>query len=79
MVLNESTVRGFRAAYLKARADAVDGVVEKIESKKRGNKFLMGDLDADLVAYIKKLREAGGIVNRSIVIAAAHGILSHLH
>uniref|UniRef100_A0A1X7UVX2 HTH CENPB-type domain-containing protein n=1 Tax=Amphimedon queenslandica TaxID=400682 RepID=A0A1X7UVX2_AMPQE len=35
------------------------------------------EYDQDVSRYIKSLREAGGIVNRSIVIAAAKGIVSH--
>ena len=30
-----------------------------------------------MALYIKNLRIAGGIVNRSIVVAAARGIVSH--
>ena len=33
--------------------------------------------DKDVASYNKRLREAGGIVNRSIVIAAAKGIVSY--
>ena len=38
---------------------------------------MLRDYDQDVSNYIKSLREAGGIVNPSIVVAAAKGILSH--
>ena len=43
----------------------------------RGRPLMLRDYDQDVSNYIKSLREAGGIVNRSIVVAAAKGILSH--
>ena len=37
---------------------------------------MLGKFEEDFVDYIKKLRLAGGIVNHSITIAAARGIIS---
>ena len=37
---------------------------------------MLGKFEEDVVDYIKKLRLSGGIVNRSITIAAARGIIS---
>ena len=37
----------------------------------------MGDLDSNVQDYIRKLRLAGVVVNRAIVIAAAMGIVEH--
>ena len=38
---------------------------------------MLGDYDKEVVKYVQCLRKAGGIVNRSIVVAAAKGIVSH--
>ena len=38
---------------------------------------MLRDYDQDVSNYIKSLRKEGGVVNRSIVVAAAKGILSH--
>ena len=38
---------------------------------------MLHDYNQDISNYIKSLREAGGIVNCSIVVAAAKAILSH--
>ena len=43
----------------------------------RGIPLLLWDYNKDVASYIKSLRAAGGIVNRSIVIAAAKGIVSY--
>ena len=41
----------------------------------RRRPLMLHDYDQDISRYIKSLREAGGIVNHSIVIAATKGIL----
>ena len=38
---------------------------------------MLKEYDAEVAKYVGSLRVAGGIVNRSIVIAAAKGIVSH--
>jgi hypothetical protein len=53
---------------------------DKIKSQPHatsGTRFLLRDYDKDVASYIKRLREAGGIVNRSIVMAATKGIVSY--
>ena len=43
-----------------------------------GRPLLVGtSLDAKIADYIRALRQAGGVVNRSILIAAATGIVCH--
>ena len=43
-----------------------------------GRPLLVGnELDAEIAKYIGGLRLAGGIVNRSIVVAGAKGIIAH--
>ena len=43
--------------------------------KKRGRPFLLGDLDQKVQLYLKKVRDAGGIVSAAIAVAAARSIL----
>lgn len=53
-------------------------VVERkiIPKRKRGRRSLLGDkLDDHIMNYIAKLRASGGIVNSSLMLAAAEGIV----
>ena len=47
------------------------------EASLQGRPLLLGSLDTNVQEYIRKLRFAGGIVNRANVIAAAIGIVQH--
>ena len=63
---------------IKATKKAVrGGQLEKIsllEEKKRGRPSLFPDsVTADIKCYIRALRDAGGVVNTAIVLAAATG------
>ena len=50
--------------------------IEALEGKKRGRPSLLAeDLTEDIKSYIYALREAGGVVNTSIVLAAATAML----
>ena len=50
--------------------------VEELEGKKRGRpSTLSEELSRELMSYIRAIREAGGIINTAIVIAAATGML----
>ena len=63
----------------EAKKAARDGQLEKIvvlEEKKRGRPSLLPDsVTADIKCFIRALRDAGGVVNTAIVLAAATGIL----
>ena len=59
---------------------ARDGQLEKkiveLEEKKRDRPTLLSDsVTADIKCYIRALRDAGGVVNTAIVLAAATGIV----
>ena len=44
--------------------------------KKRGQPFLLGEsVDKQLQLYLKKVRDSGGIIIASVVVAAAHGMI----
>ena len=47
--------------------------VTVLPSKKCGRPFLIGDLERQLRLYILKLREQGGVITSSVVVAAAYG------
>lgn len=74
----ESTVRNMKSIYLqKLRQEPDPDKITSLPHASRGCPLLLGDYDKEVVEYIKNLRIAGGIVNRSIVIAAAKGIVLH--
>ena len=80
--LNESTVRGMVKAYkLQLTKKPSEAPEEEEEAKslpaaKRGRKLYLGeDLDAKVVEHLKGIRQAGGVVNSTIIVATARGIL----
>ena len=79
--LKESTVRRWKKVYLcelatKKRAGDEKISVDRLPVAVKGRPLLLGkDLDHQVQAYIASLREAGGVVNMAIVIAAATGIV----
>ena len=75
--VSESTVRGIKKAYYLALKHKNGDPVTRLEHGLRGRPLLLGDLDAHAQEYIRKLRLAGCIVNRYIVIAAATGVIHH--
>ena len=76
--VSESTVRGMKKAYYAALKNKKDGeLVIRLEHGLQGWPLLLGDLDAHVQEYMGKLRLAGGIVKRAIVIAAATGVVQH--
>ena len=79
--LSESTVRSLKKGYISAR-DALkrksdeDTTLESLPPKKRGRPLLLSEsIDKQVQAYVKNSREQGCIVNSTLVIAAARGIL----
>ena len=53
-------------------------VVKKLPYKKRGRPLLLGDyLDRQLWAYVAEIRQMGLVVNTSVLIAAAKGLVLH--
>ena len=77
-VVTESTVRNMKKAYLSLLKKEKDpDKIKSLPHAARGRPLLLRGYYKDVASYIKSLREAGGIVNRSIVIAAAKGIVSY--
>ena len=82
--INESTVRGFKKAYLnelhsKKLREEEDLTVQELPFKKRGRPLLLGKkLDEAVQQYILKLREHGCPINTVIVLAVARGIVKSM-
>lgn len=80
--LKESTVRLWRDAYkkelkVKARDLGNDTItVDELPMKKRGRPFLLGEkLNQQVKQYMTTLRENGAVINTSIVVACAVGVV----
>jgi hypothetical protein len=67
--INESTIRNFKKRFLQ-------NPEKEIVNKPR-TALLLGKYDDMVKDYIVKLRSAGGVVNRNIVLADAKGIIQH--
>ena len=88
--VNESTARRLKSEYLQkfnqeiaaTRAQNSKGTsrsitIEALETKERGRPLLQGvELDATVQEYVQSLREANGVVNTIVLMAAAEGIIS---
>ena len=75
--LSEPTVRNFKKKFesRKRKLDLNDELTE-IPSCKRGRKLVLGEkLDSDVQAYLRELRNNGGIINSTIVLAVGNGTL----
>ena len=81
--LKESTVRTWKTKYLQqvaARRRAnEDTSVKELVNKKTGRPLMLGeDLDKQVKAYLKALREYGAVVNTAITIACARGVMKNV-
>ena len=80
--LKKSTVKLWQDAYkkelkIKVR-DPGNAIieVEELPMKKRGRPFLLGEkLDQQVKQYVTTLRENGAVINTSIVVACAAGVV----
>ena len=78
--LKWTTVNDWKKAMMVATKKAAKSgnpmQIDKLEEKKRGRPSLLSeDVTSDIKRYIATLRDAGGVVNTRIVLAAATGIL----
>ncbi len=73
--MSKSTVHSIKTAYLREKKK-IDEDPANLPTKKRGRPLLLGNtVDVQLQVYLKKIREHGGVVTASVVVAAAKGIL----
>lgn len=77
--INESTIRNIQSAYLRKLSLEKDPhSIVALPHGSVGRPLLLGKaLDSKVKEYVQALRIAGGIVNRSILVAAAKGIVMH--
>ena len=82
--VNESTVWSLKKTYMKmskgessTASDDTDSCSEitVMEKKARGPPTLLGKYEKEVEDYIHSIRLSGGVVNRSILIATARGII----
>ena len=80
--LNENTVRDWRNAYrLELRKRVRDGSegdinITELSQKKKGHPLLFGEeIDKQVQAYLTSFRESGAVVNTTITMACAEGIV----
>ena len=81
--LKENTVRDWVKAYnkeLRSKCASTetggDLAVTKLPSKKRGRPFLLGEkVDREVQTIIRTMRDHGAVVNTSITIATATGVV----
>ena len=77
--VNESTVRGMKKAYLlqlNQGADVNPGPITDLPQKCRGRPLLLGNEGDERVRkFVTALRDSGGPISTSIVIAATKGLL----
>ena len=67
-----------KLAYLDCMKEKrrADDEITELPPKKRGRPLLLGkDIDEKIQLYLRKIREQGGIITASVVVAAARGIL----
>lgn len=75
----DSTVCGINSNYLCELEKGKDPLeVRQLPHQLRAHLLKLGEFDGKVKEYIHALRLAGGIVNRSMVVVAATGILEHL-
>ncbi len=79
--ISESTVRGwvtkFRKEMKTTEKDVDEVTADDLKNKPRGRPLMLGDeLDKQVQEHIKAIRESGGVINRTIVLATGHGIVS---
>lgn len=79
--LNESVVRGWVTKYkkqLKAKPTIDPQEISELPTAKRGRPLLLGhELDTQVAEHVLAIRESGGIINRSILLSSAIGIVRH--
>lgn len=67
--------RHFESNFLQKREGNVQ-LVTSLETQKRGWPPFLYELDSKLIAFLQNLRSRGGVVNGSIVSAAAKALIS---
>ena len=80
--VNESTIRTMVKSYKLKLATSQDDQedIKELPTAKRGRPTLLHeDVDKKVADHLIHIRDIGGVVNSTIVIAAAKGIIRHLN
>ena len=74
--ISKSSVNCIKTEYLKRQREKDDDdELSSLTHKKRGCPLVFGDyIDKQLQLYVKKIRQQGGVVTASVVVAAAQVI-----
>ena len=77
--VSESSMRNMKKLYMERLNSGLDpSAITSLPHATLGRPLLLtSKLDDEIAEYIRALRLAGGIVNRSIVVASAKGIIAH--
>ncbi len=59
----------------KRKDDSKDDELSTLSPQKRGRPTLLGEYEKQLELYLRKIRQQGGVITASVVVAAARGIL----
>ena len=79
-LVSKSNVNVMKKAYLEKKRRSSSGTVSTRSPNKHGQPNLLGQhVDKQVQLYLKKIREQGGVITASIVVAAARGILMALN
>ncbi len=79
--MNESSVRNwvkkYRAAVAGTEKDISTVTPADLANKPKGKPLLIGsENDQKVQELVKSIRQAGGVINRSIVLSLGHGVIS---
>ena len=75
MLLHPNVLKSIKKQYLREIRNSEDGICTSLPLASRGRPPVLGKYDDEVIDYIKKLRNAGSVVNRHILIAGAKGIV----
>ena len=75
VAVSRSSVDSIKKAYCKRIQEAGSDEVSTLPPRKRGRPCLLGDVENQFKLYLSKIRDQGGVITASVVVAAARGIL----
>lgn len=78
--MSQSSIHSIKLVYVKTikenEGDSSDEDIVELPPKKRGRPLFLGRaVDEQVQLYLRKIRENGGVVTASVVVAAARGIV----
>ena len=82
--VSQSFIQSIKVSYLshmkESRGDSSADGIDELPPKKRGRPLLLGThIEKQLRLYLQKIRENGGVVRASVVVAVGKGIMMSLN